>query len=180
MKALLIPNDNEQSRSVAARIAENLRARGHKVLMPSRCADERFAAVDVLSEDGCFSEAELCIVVGGDGAVLHAGKKAALHEIPVLAVNTGRVGFLTAHEKTLPDDISLAAGIMRREKRSMLDITVTDESGNVRFSDVALNEAVISRGEISRIIDIELLVDGQKINVVRGDGMIISDRKSVV
>ena len=113
-------------------------------------------------------------MIGGDGAVLHSGKLAALCGVPVLALNTGRVGFLTSPEAA---DVLAADEILkrsRREKRALLEVCVTDPDGAVTFSDYALNEAVISRGEISRIIDIELSVDGTEIYTVRGDGVIIA------
>ncbi|MBR5943137.1 MAG: NAD(+)/NADH kinase, partial [Clostridia bacterium] len=121
-----------------------------------------------------FESADLCVVIGGDGAVLHSGKLAALYGVPVLALNTGRVGFLTSPQA--PEKISASELLKssRRETRRLLDVEIVDADGNVRFSAPALNEAVISRGEISRIIDIELSVDGCGIYTVRGDGVVIA------
>ena len=106
--------------------------------------------------------------------MLHSGKLAALYGVPVLALNTGRVGFLTSPQA--PEKISASELLKssRRETRRLLDVEIVDADGNVRFSAPALNEAVISRGEISRIIDIELSVDGCGIYTVRGDGVVIA------
>lgn len=173
MKILLVPNSNEKSEELAARMIGMLTSRGDKVIMFPRF-EEKFSEAEILSEEECFSSADMCIVLGGDGAVLHAGKSAALYGVPVLAVNTGRVGFLTALEEFESEKICDAAKSMRVEKRTMLEVNVIDKNGAVIFSDIALNEAVISRGEISRIIEIALSVNGKEINSVRGDGLIIA------
>lgn len=131
-------------------------------------------AADASSLRALLEASDLCVVIGGDGAVLHSGKLAALCGVPVLALNTGRVGFLTSPEA--PEKLS-ASDLLRssrREKRALIEVCVADAAGAVTYSDHALNEAVISRGEISRIIDIQLSVDGTEIYTVRGDGVIIA------
>lgn len=174
MKTVLIPNNNEQSREAAERIVSRLHDCGCRVVMPTRLSREYSGLAEFLPDDECFRDASLCIVIGGDGAVLHSAKSAALHGVPVLAVHTGRVGFLTTPEEAIPPELSDAAASMRTEKRSMLDVKVLDANGRECFSDTALNEAVISRGEISRIIELALSVDGCLVNNIRGDGAIIS------
>lgn len=160
MRVLIVSNNSERSRPAAYRARELFAAAG----------DEASVREGGLGE----AEADLCVVVGGDGTVLHVGKEAALRGIPVLALNTGRVGFLTAQDA--PASLS-AAELLRtahRERRGLLEVDVVGADGSVRSSCCALNEAVVSRGGISRIIDIEVAVDGRGIYTVRGDGVIIA------
>lgn len=176
MNVTLIANMNNGSDSIVRRVVEALRKLGASVIMPDGYAP-RFADCGAVfrPKEQIWEKSIICVVVGGDGTVLHAGKSAALYGVPVLAVNTGRVGFLTGIE---PNDIEKLSdalnGGFRTEKRMLLDVCVTDESGARLFSDLAVNEAVISRGGISRIIDISLFVNGSRINELRGDGIVFS------
>lgn len=127
---------------------------------------------DVIFEEDCFSGSSLCVVIGGDGAVLHYGKEAAKNNIPVIAVNTGRVGFLTSLETS---DIMLlkdaVTGKMSIEEHAMIDVVVVDADGKKIYSETGLNEAVVSRGDISKIIDIDIYVNDCFLNDIRGDGV---------
>ena len=174
MKIVLIPNSNDKSEEIAYKFIKVFTASGDKVVMPLQFGEKFSSDAEILEQEACFTDADICIVLGGDGAVLHAGKTAALHSVPVLAVNTGRVGFLAALEGCDAECIYEKLGSVRSEKRTMLEVKVLDADGKVCFSDFALNEAVISRGEISRIIEIALSVNGKEINSVRGDGLVIS------
>lgn len=171
MKTLIIPNENDTSRALASRIERSFSAAGDEATTAAP-AEEGSAEASALRE--MLAASDLCVVIGGDGAVLHSGKLAALCGVPVLALNTGRVGFLTSPEA--PEALAAAdlLAASRRERRALLEVCVTGSDGAVDFSDFALNEAVISRGEISRIIDIEVSVDGTEIYTVRGDGVIIA------
>ena len=84
MRVLIVSNNSERSRPAAYRARELFAAAG----------DEASVSEGGIGE----AAADLCVVVGGDGTVLHVGKEAALRGIPVLALNTGRVGFLTAQD----------------------------------------------------------------------------------
>ncbi len=159
MKALIVCNNNERSRLAADRARELFLASGDEA---------------VVTEKGPSENADLCVVVGGDGTVLHAGKEAALRGIPVLALNTGRVGFLTVPEKREAVGVSQLLRNAHRERRMLLEFGVFGADGGLLSSGFALNEAVVSRGGISRIIDIEVAVDGCEIYTVRGDGVIIA------
>ena len=173
MKIVLIPNNNAKSEQVARRLIEIFKACGDTVVMPLEFK-EKFDDAYASEYEACFKDADVCVVLGGDGAVLHAGKRAALYSVPVLAINTGRVGFLAALEGCDAEMIYEKLNSSRTEQRTMLEVKVLDEEGKECFSDIALNEAVISRGEISRIIEIALSVNGKEINSVRGDGLVIS------
>ncbi len=122
-------------------------------------------------EDELYKIADVIITIGGDGTIIRFAKRAALDGKAVLGINAGRVGYLANIEQ---NEYSLLAklktGEYTIEERMMLHITVK-ENGNVIGEYEALNDAVITSGYISRIIDISASVDGDIINY-HADGLI--------
>lgn len=130
-----------------------------------------------LSRDALAGQVDLLLVLGGDGTLLGmAGRVgAAGRAIPILGVNFGRLGFLT--EVTLAElydalDAVIAGTAKVTERRLLLAATVRD--GQQRYSQVVLNDVVITRGEISRVIDLEVSVNGQFVTRVKADGIIVA------
>ncbi len=122
-------------------------------------------------EDELYKIADVIITIGGDGTIIRFAKRAALDGKPVLGINAGRVGYLANIEQNEYNLLSkLKTGEYTIEERMMLHITVK-ENGNVIGEYDALNDAVITSGYISRIIDITASVDGDIINY-HADGLI--------
>ena len=120
-------------------------------------------------------DVEMIIVLGGDGTLLSVGRQVWNRNIPILGVNLGGLGFLTeitldelysVLEKVLQDDFeinereTLKAGVIRRGKRI------------AEF--IVLNDAVINKGALARIIDLETTINGEYLSTFRSDGLIIS------
>lgn len=118
--------------------------------------------------------ADLLICFGGDGTILHAAKVANAHQVPILGVNMGSVGFMAELEH---GELSLlnkvAAGEFSVEERMMLDVTV-QRGGRKIYQDIALNDVVITKGSIARIIELTVSADEVLISDFSGDGIIIS------
>ena len=117
----------------------------------------------------------LLIAVGGDGTTLRAARMTAPYEIPVLGIHVGGLGFLTELEiqdakKSLKKIVS---GSLHVDERSMLEGEVI-RSGKTISRLIALNDIVISKSDIARMIRLEARVDGELINTYRADGLIIS------
>ncbi|SMC85415.1 NAD(+)/NADH kinase [Papillibacter cinnamivorans] len=118
--------------------------------------------------------ADLIICFGGDGTILHVAKEAANHRIPVLGVNMGSIGFMAELESGELHLLSkLARGECRREARMMIDIQVL-RAGKRVYQNIALNDAVITKGAIARIIELSVFSSGALISSFSGDGVIIS------
>ena len=116
-----------------------------------------------------FSTAEMLIVLGGDGTILSAVSEYGVHDIPLLGINHGQLGFLTEIEKTDTQGLVRALrGEFYIEWHMMLDV----EAGNKSFG--ALNDAVIHRGGFARILETSLYVEGQLVSCAKSDGIIIS------
>ena len=119
-------------------------------------------------------DADLLICFGGDGTILHAAKTANVYQVPILGVNMGSVGFMAElehSELTLLNKV--AAGEFTVEDRMMLDVSVS-HNGKRLYQDIALNDIVITKGSIARIIELSVHGDGTLISDFSGDGIIIS------
>ncbi|MPW25165.1 NAD(+) kinase [Alkalibaculum sp. M08DMB] len=120
-----------------------------------------------------FEKCDCIIVLGGDGTILTAVRKCSYHQIPVIGINFGKIGFLTeVEEKDIDSTLErLLCNDFTLEKRMMLELKL-DESSDVNY--LALNDIVVSRGPDSRIITMDTYVNGQLIEEYRADGLILS------
>ncbi len=118
---------------------------------------------------------ELAIVLGGDGTVLSAARAIGNRAIPILAVNLGGLGFLTS--VTLEDlfpQLELAiAGGLHITRRKMLRVSLLRQ-GNLVAEYQALNDVVIAKSSIARIVDLEVCADGSFVCDYKADGLIVS------
>lgn len=118
--------------------------------------------------------AELIVCFGGDGTILHTAKAATRNGIPILGVNIGTMGFmaeLESHE--LPQLARLANDDYHIENRMMLDVSVT-RGGEEIFHDISLNDVVITKGAVARIVTVSVKCDGIQAMECGGDGVIVS------
>lgn len=116
---------------------------------------------------------DIVIVVGGDGTTLNVAKAASLHNKLTLGINAGRLGFMSGLER---DELSLlnrlVSGEYEVEERMMIKARLMSENGTQNF--ICLNDAVITRGDLARLIDVTVKSDGRVITKNRADGMIIA------
>ena len=118
--------------------------------------------------------ADLLIAFGGDGTILHLAKTAAQRGIPILGVNLGSLGFLAELEQTELSRLArVRDGDYAVESRMMLDVCVRRE-GRVIYSALALNEALIARGNVSRVIRLHIRTEHGKLVDVAGDGVVVA------
>lgn len=121
-----------------------------------------------------LKDADMLVCFGGDGTILHAAKDANAHEVPILGVNMGSVGFMAELEYGELSLLSrLAAGKYTTESRMMMDVKVIHE-GRVICEDLALNDAVITKGAVARILDLAVYGDSVLISNFSGDGVVVS------
>ena len=121
-----------------------------------------------------LKNADMLICFGGDGTILHAAKDANEFRLPILGVNLGSVGFMAELEQGELSLLSkLAAGMYSVEERMMLDVTARRD-GKVVFSDLALNDAVVTKGAVARVVDLEVFSDKVPITDFAGDGVVVS------
>ena len=159
-----------------ARLAKFLGDRGHAVALESETAaltpEPSLAAVDTALVGG---EADLAIVLGGDGTMLSFARQLAPFDVPLIGVNQGRLGFLT--------DIPLARmesalgamldGRYVEERRTLIDAAVERADGS-RERALALNDVVVNRGALGTMIDLAVEIDGRYVYSMRADGVIVT------
>lgn len=117
---------------------------------------------------------DLILVFGGDGTMLRAAREVSGSRTPLLGINIGALGFLTdVSSSELPAALKrLWEGDFTVESRALIE--ASSQTVDRRFRSVALNEFVISRRMVSRLIELEVSVDGQMLTRYRGDGLIVS------
>lgn len=122
-----------------------------------------------------YDEADLVIALGGDGTILDCAKKMARRGKPILGINLGHLGYMAELEVDELASLSkVIDGDYTIDERNMLNIEVTGSEGNVKYSSYALNDAVISNGSVSKIINLELYAEDSLVTSYRADGLIIS------
>jgi NAD+ kinase len=139
------------------------------------------STVDMENNDKRLSKTDLLVSVGGDGTILRVAGVAAPLSIPILGVNTGRVGFMTelkAGDATKRIKYYLS-GKARVEVRSMLQVKVPSTKGNDihRRAEIkwhVLNDIVVGRSRISRLLHIEAQIDGTLLTTYNADAVIVS------
>ncbi len=158
--------------AVARELAEWLVRRGHPVLLdPATRAD---IAREDLGELGPDSACDLIVVLGGDGTLLSVARRHAGGP-PLLGVNLGRLGFLTeiARDQLYPTLVDVLAGDFEVEPRSLFEVALERADGRVQRY-LALNDAVITKTALARIIELRLTVDGRPVSTYRADGLVVS------
>jgi len=144
------------------------------------CIDKETGAI--LETDGrCLTrnempaQVDLIIVLGGDGTLLATARALNRRPVPILAVNLGGLGFLTVitREELYPTLEQVLAGNYQSERRVQIEgeIVRADEALS---SFLALNDVVLNKGAIARILDFDVLVDGQFVSSYKSDGLIVS------
>ncbi|MDH3280265.1 MAG: NAD(+)/NADH kinase, partial [Gammaproteobacteria bacterium] len=157
-------------------LTEYLRYRDIEVLVGETTADEiSNVSGRRVSNEEVGEHIDLGIVIGGDGTMLHVARALALHAVPVVGVNMGRLGFLTdiAMADMYEDIGRILDGEYSTEERIMLHVEVKRDN-QVLDSHMALNDMVIGKSELERLIEIRTFVDGEFVTSARSDGVIIA------
>lgn len=168
------PNSTEIAASLAE-LREFLMRRGCQIMLERETAramagDERGYGYDEIGR-----RADLAVVLGGDGTMLSAARSLARHQVPLIGVNQGRIGFMT---DIALNDMCAAIGTVldggyALEERSLIDAEIL-RADRVILRTVALNEAVIGKGAQGRLIEFDLAIDEEFVYTLRADGMIVS------
>ena len=116
-------------------------------------------------------ESDLVVVLGGDGSIMRAARRAALTDVPVLGINLGRVGYLAELE---PYEIGLISeyfnGNYRIERRMMLEVTSERDGRSV----LAINDAVITSSSVAKMVELSLYAGSCPVGTYRADGAIFA------
>ena len=158
-------------RDTLLKLASFLRERGQHVLLEQETAKrigDHHLAIGSIETIG--QQCDLALVVGGDGTLLHTARDLADHNVPLVGVNLGRLGFLA---DVSPDEMfetleGIFAGDYDEEHRFLLSGEINGERHK------AFNDVVIHKWNTARMIEFETYIDGRFVDAQRSDGMIIS------
>lgn len=119
--------------------------------------------------------AELCLVLGGDGTLLYAARRVGQRGTPILGINLGSLGFLTAHPVSGAKAAVTAflTGALVADVRPMLEVELWRQ-GFPLARQAVLNDAVVAKGALARIMDMRLRVDDQDAGPMKADGLIVA------
>lgn len=121
-----------------------------------------------------LQNADVVVCFGGDGTILHTAKAATKRGIPILGVNIGTMGFMAELESTeLHRLAQLASGDFTLDNRMMLDVTVQRDR-DIIFHDICLNDVVVTKGAVARIVYLSVECDGVQAMTCGGDGVIVA------
>jgi len=158
------------------RLAGFLASKGHAVVLEADTARQTpLDGYDVADAGSLGARADLAIVLGGDGTMLAIARRLAPHDVPLIGVNQGRLGFLTdiplaAMERALEP---MLAGRFLEERRTMLEIVVERE-GIAREVEHALNDVAVNRGASGSMVEFAVEIDGRFAYAMRADGIIVA------
>jgi NAD+ kinase len=160
----------------AAALVPELLARELTVLAPQDATAEKAPpGVTITALPQLIERSDLMIAIGGDGTLLYAAGLVAEHEIPLLGINRGRLGFLT---DVLPQDMvgclqAVLTGHFEADRRELLQARLISPTGD-EVQHFALNDVVFNRLETGRMLDFETHIDGRYVNSHSGDGLVVA------
>jgi len=157
-------------------MGEYLRKQGRAVLVEKEtAATNRVNGFPIADYDEIGARADLVVVQGGDGSMLNAARNLAGHHVPLVGVNQGRLGFMTdiASPQMLDAMADILAGRHAIEERTMLAAEVRRD-GAVTLATLALNDAVVNKGSVGRLIEFVVNIDGEFVYDLRADGLIVA------
>ena len=159
---------------IVPKLLEWLAHRGIEVRMDEQSAEYARTATGLPRQD-VPEGSDLVIVLGGDGTLLSAARAIGRRETPLFPVNLGSLGFLTAItiDELFPELERAFRGEHRIAKRKLLNTEVIRD-GKVVATHDALNDAVLSKSAIARMIDLDVYVDSQFVCAYKADGLIVS------
>ena len=160
---------------VAGPVLDWLAKRGYRALYDTETAAALHDGSAGLTRERLAEQSDLLLVLGGDGTLLAAAREAAPRGIPILPVNLGSLGFLTSFTlaELYPALEETLAGKAETSERVILTASLV-RRGQVVESQNVLNEAVINKGALARMIEIELFIDDDFVCRYRADGLIVA------
>ena len=164
------------ARAVLPDVCARLHRQGVRLMLPvqMRNVPLDLSGVDYMEPDAAIRLADLAVVLGGDGTMLRLARVAALHEVPMLGINVGHVGFMTElepselgeMEKLFTDEYSI-------DSRMMLQVSVIRDR-RVVYENDALNDVVVAKGTAFRVVSVSILADDKEVTRFNGDGVIVA------
>jgi NAD+ kinase len=170
---LCLKPDQPQLGAVVRELQKWLRDHGVEVLLGREAAQA--TGQEGMARSELAEQVDLVVVLGGDGTLLAVARAVGERPVPILGVNLGTLGFLAeiSQDELFPTLEGVLAGRFRVETRMRLDVRVEHDDQELgRY--LALNDAVIAKTALSRMIDLETWADDVQVTTYHGDGLIVA------
>ncbi|NOQ51154.1 MAG: NAD(+) kinase [Desulfuromonadaceae bacterium] len=166
--------NHPEAEQIALNIRDRFKRDNIEVLLEDSLA-EQIGQINGYSAEEIPELVDLIIVLGGDGTLISVARQVGHHKVPILGINLGRLGFLTeVTQAELPEMLDrLITGDYEITNRMMLDAAIR-RNGKVIGEYTVLNDVVINKGALARIIDMETYVDGRHLSTYKADGLIVA------
>lgn len=162
--------------SVIERLCAFVRERGLQVLLEDATAQFMdLPCAESRPFESIGKDIDLAMVVGGDGTMLHVARRLARFGVPLIGVNLGHLGFLTdiSTGQMYEELTRILDGDFETEERILLEAEVVRD-GKVLHAANAFNDVVVNKGQLARLIEFEIWLDGEFVNSTRADGIIVA------
>jgi NAD+ kinase len=172
---IILKKQDSRVQSISKDIIPWLESRGLGVFVDRGTADQSAASPHNAPPEQWVKHVDMVAVFGGDGTMLYAARLIGASRVPILGINLGSLGFLTEVKLDEMHEAFelLLSGNYQLEERVLLDVAVI-RNGQVCAQYLALNDAVINKGALARIIELEVSVNSQPVLFTRADGLIIA------
>ncbi len=164
--ALYVDVSRENARAIAARVARGFHDRGFTIAI----REDQRRVLEIASDGAAIDAAALFITIGGDGTLLRAARIAVAHDVPLLGINTGRLGFLTEFDEG-DERVDALPALVERGLQVEERVALQAEYEGRNF--FALNDVVVRKGEVSRIVPFGLRLDDEEAAEIPADGICI-------
>jgi len=170
---ICLKENQPQAEGTVTKLVGWLRERSILPLADGQCAG--WAGLEPCSREELAQGADLIVALGGDGTMLSVARAAGARSVPILGVNLGRLGFLAevSLDEVIPALEKAVAGDLKVVSRMRLDVRV-HRGGQEVGAFLALNDAVITSAQISRMIDVDAYADGTRVTTYHADGLIVA------
>jgi NAD+ kinase len=164
----------EKAPELITRLKSWAKDRGVEVVLESEIA-KKMAEPEGVDREEIGSRIDMVVAFGGDGTLLMAARSVRKFNVPILGINLGAFGYLTVFNlnEMIEALEMIYRGDYRTEKRMMLDVLMHG-GGKTQADYSVLNDVVINRGNLSRMVDLEVIVDDRYLTTYKADGLIIS------
>lgn len=172
---IIANKEKDKGLKITSSLVKSIKANGAEPVMTDVLAADLGEKKQNLRGDEVIEKSDIILCLGGDGTFLKCARRVFSRKIPILGINLGKLGFLAEVDKNEIDHAikRLVSGEYDIEKRMMLETTIIRDDKEI-MKDIVLNDVVISRGWMSRILHLKTYLNNQFVDLYPGDGLIIS------
>jgi len=171
---IIIKRNNKRALEIGVKLSNWLiNECGRQILCETELAEP--LEIQGFNKSDITNRADLIVVLGGDGTLLSIARHIKGNSLPILGVNLGGLGFLTAItlDELFQVMTEVLAGNFSLSLRMVLDVSLYRDGQRISYHKV-LNDVVINKGAMARIIDLKTVIDGNLVNTFKSDGLIFS------